>query len=143
GRDRHDVLFGTPVRLPNLPRSFAASAHVVELLLILEGVHRGIKAVVSVRNQLTFLHEARERLQDKFFAVADVIENLALEDEIAAVNANRRFADGLDLVDKSVLSGGNDVVGQIRFCRDESGDTVVMTGKLEQLGKRQVGETVG
>src|SRR6185436_14286336 len=53
---------------PDPPRGLAAGFHVVELLLVLEGVHAGPEARVSIGQQLLLLDQASERLLHELFA---------------------------------------------------------------------------
>ena len=69
---------------------------VFELLSILEGVHRHPEAVVLVGREPPFRHEALEWLTHELLARAQVVEDLLLEDEEAAVDPDRRSADVLD-----------------------------------------------
>ena len=82
--------------VPDLPRRVAARVDVFELLAILEGVHRHPEAVVFVGGEPAFGHEALEWLTHQLFARPQVLEDLLLEDEEPAVDADRRSADVLD-----------------------------------------------
>src|SRR5262245_1485932 len=71
---------------PHLPRSLAPGVHVVEGLLLLECVHTRPEPLVAVGDQLLEANEALEGFLHELFAVLDVIEDLALEGEEAAVD---------------------------------------------------------
>src|SRR5215831_13713908 len=89
--------------LPDLPGSIALAVHVRELLVLLEGVHAP-EAVVPVSDELLLLDQAMERLLDQLLALFDVVEDLAPEDEEAAVDQEIRVADVSDLLDGLVLA---------------------------------------
>src|SRR5262249_43714921 len=78
---------------PDLPGHVAAGVHVVERLLVLEGVQTRPEALVPVGDQLLLADQALERLLHEFFAVLEKVEDLALEDEEPAVDPQVRIAD--------------------------------------------------
>src|SRR5262249_39980120 len=79
-RDRADT------GLPYLPGTVACLEHLLELLLILERVHRRPESRVLVREELVRSAETPERLLDQVFALLDVVEDLGAEDEVATVD---------------------------------------------------------
>src|SRR5882762_3709744 len=73
---------------PYFPGGDRSVVHLVQLLFVLERIHRRVKAFILVGAQLSFANEASEGLQDQLLSVMDVLENLLLEDEIPAVDSN-------------------------------------------------------
>src|ERR1700730_1099573 len=98
---------------------------------------------MAVVDQLLFRHEALKGFEDEFFAIADVLEDFSLEDKISAIDAKFDIAYGFDLADETVGVCGNDVIREIRLGRNKRGDSVVMTGELNESWEGHIGEAVG
>ena len=81
------------------------SVHVVQLLLVLKSVHGCVKAIMAIRHQLLLCHEALKWLKDELFAIAHVLEDFFLEDEIAAIDAKLGIPYGLDVIDVPIGVG--------------------------------------
>ena len=73
-------------------------------MLVFEGVHARPIAVVLVRGQLVLLDQSLEGFMDQFLAVANVIENLLLEDEESAVDGALRRIGRWRLLCRLVLT---------------------------------------
>ena len=73
-----------------LPGRLAGFVHDLEHLPILDRVHHGEEAVVRIRDQLAPGDQAREGLLDELVAGLDQVDDLATEDEEAAVDADGR-----------------------------------------------------
>ena len=98
---RSDPVGPVPVgRRPHLPRRPAAGRQRLQVVLVLQGVHRRPEALVRIGDQLAALDQALERLFDELFAVVDVVEDLAAEDEEPAVDPELRAGDVLDPADE-------------------------------------------
>ena len=102
------------------------------MLFVLEGIHGRVKAVVLVGHQLLFLDQAPERLKNQLLAFAHVFEDFLLEDEIAAVDAEFRIADGLDVADYAVGARGNHVIGEVWLRGDERGNLAVLLREIDE-----------
>ena len=91
-------------RLSSL-RHGAAAALVerVELLLVLDRVHRLPEALVGVGDQLFSLDQALEGLLHELLAGVDVVEHVPPKDEEPAVDPDVRLLDVLDRVNNPVL----------------------------------------
>ena len=76
---------------PELPWCLAARVQIIQLLLVLKGVHRSVKSVVRISHQELFVNQALEGLENQFFAIVNVFEDLRLENEKPAVDAQIRF----------------------------------------------------
>src|SRR5262245_40325605 len=71
---------------PNLPRHLAALDHVLQDLLVFEGVHGAEETFVTVGDELAGLDEALKRFDHELLTFFDVVENLVPKYEIAGVN---------------------------------------------------------
>src|SRR5579883_647210 len=129
--------------VPQLPAGLTTSIHVVEVLLLLEGVHAGPESFVLVGNELPLLDEALKWLLHQLFSLFNVVENLPLEDEESPVDPDIRAIDIADSVDRAVLNRGDDVERLGRLHRHETGYLVAATEVVEQSGKMQIGQSVG
>src|SRR4051812_13365117 len=95
GGRRHTLYSGAGKRradrgaIPEFPGGIATRVDLFELLTILEGVHRHPEAVVLIGRETPIANQAMERFADELFSLADVIEDLAFEDEVAAVDPER------------------------------------------------------
>src|SRR5260370_5960268 len=110
---------------PDFPRRVTMSVHVVQLLLVLKSVHGCVKAIVAVRHQLLLCHEALKWLEDELLAITHVLEDFSLKNEITAIDAKLSIAYALDLTDEPIGVGLNDVIGKIRFGRNEGRNFIV------------------
>ena len=115
----------------------------LQLLAVLEGIHRHPEVIVLVGRESAFLQQPMEGLPDQFVSVVDVVENLSLEDEISAVDANASSCDVLDRRDASGGIGGDDVVADLWLDADEAGDRVLSVKVLELDRQRQIRQAVG
>src|SRR2546422_5554519 len=68
--------------VPNHPWRVTARVQIVQLLFVLERIHRSVKAVVLVSHQLLFLDQALEGFEDQLFAFAHILENILLQDKV-------------------------------------------------------------
>jgi len=75
----------------------------VQHLLILERVHADPEAIVFVGREVSFLRQPLEGFVEQVFALVNVGENVLLEDEIAAVDANLGFTYVCQVLDEVVL----------------------------------------
>src|SRR5205085_9483198 len=98
--------------VPDGPRRTAALVERLEVVLVLQGVERRPEAVVRICDELAALDQAREGLLDQILVLADVVEDLAAEEEVAAVDADRRVRHRLDPVDE-VAVGERDEVERV------------------------------
>src|SRR5689334_25255233 len=78
------------IGLPERPRRSSRLPHLLEVLDVLEGVHRRPESVVLVGHQLVLLDQPPERLLDQLLARPDVVEDLTPEEEVAAVDPDIR-----------------------------------------------------
>src|SRR5439155_25187523 len=75
------------LRTPDGSRGIAVAENVFQFLPLFEGIHAGPEPLVRMRHQLPFVDEASERILNQFFAILEVIENFAAQDEKAAIHA--------------------------------------------------------
>src|SRR5438105_8100644 len=98
--------FDTGVRrgdaVPDLPRRMAVAVDFLELLAVLERIHRHPEPVVLVCSQSLDRDQPLERFTNELLAVPEVLEDLAAQHEEPAVDANRRLLNVLDGGDDSV-----------------------------------------
>src|SRR5713101_777415 len=128
--------------LPNFPGRRTARAQIVQVLLVLERVHRGPEPIVVVGDQLPLLDQPTERPVDQLFPVPEVAEDVALEDEVASVDPNRTLVHVLDPGHAVPVTQRDDVETEVGPDADETGDRVVATKVFELIWQREVGETV-
>src|SRR4029453_4429979 len=107
---------------------------------VLECVHRAPEPVVFISQQLTSLQQPLKGLMDELFAIPDVIEDLAPEDEEPAIDADWRFGDVLNRRHDSARLARHEVVTDARLDTDEAGDRLLLTKVLQLVRQRQVGE---
>src|SRR5215468_5498843 len=82
------------VGLPYFPRSSTAAPQILELLFVLERVHGRPETVVGISDQLPLVDEPLERPVDQFLFLADVVEDLEFENEVAVIDTHRAIIDG-------------------------------------------------
>src|SRR5438309_1474018 len=128
--------------VPDGPRSLAASVHLVERLLVLEGVHRCPEPGVAVGAQLLQPDETLEGLLDELFAFLDVVEDLALEGEEAAVDPDTRIGDVANVAHARVVAERDGVEALTRTDADEAGHRVLTAEILQIRRERKVGQPV-
>src|SRR5207244_4676067 len=97
-QDRNGRLLAWTRILPDFPRRVTMSVHVVQLLLVLKSVHGCIKAIMAICHQLLLSHKAFKRLKDELLAIAHVLEDFFLEDEIAPIDAKIGIRCRLDVI---------------------------------------------
>src|SRR5580765_6346499 len=102
-----------------LPGRLAGFVHDLEHLPILDRVHHGEEAVVRIRDQLAPGDQAREGLLDELVAGLDEVDDLATEDEEAAVDADGGPAHVLDRDDVPLGVGRNEMRVELRRYTEE------------------------
>src|SRR5207245_9779812 len=120
--------------LPDLPRRVAPRVHVVQALLVLERVHGYPEPVVAVGEELVLSHEPLERVHHEVSTVSQIVEDLGLEDEVAAVDTEARLPDVLDAGHLAAVARRDEVVAQLRRHAQEARDVVVAPEMLELRG---------
>src|SRR4051812_48655183 len=100
---------------PNLPRRAALGVDLFQLLTIFEGVHRHPEAVVAIGRQLVLANQAVEWLADELFSLPHIVEDLTLQDEEAAVDADVGLCDVVDRLHAPARIGIDDVIGNLRL----------------------------
>src|SRR5262245_21871630 len=128
---------------PDLPRRIAPGLHVVEPLLILEGIHAGPEAGVPVGQQLLLPNEVAKRLLDEFLAGLYRIENGPLEDEEAPVDPQPRVLSVPDVVNQPGIVDVDDVERVGGPHGQKARGHVVATEVIEIRRQVQIGEAVG
>src|SRR4051794_30844920 len=96
---------------PDLPGNVATSIHVVEALLFLEGVHACPEAFVTVACKLPLCNQSLKGCFDQLLATLHVVEDVALEDKVAAVDKGARLANVLQSLDRAIMLHIDDVEG--------------------------------
>src|SRR2546425_8934804 len=76
---KHSVDSDAAGSLPDFPRRFPLRIEVVELLLILEGVHAGPETVVAIGQELLFRDERSEEHTSELQSLAYLVCRLLLE----------------------------------------------------------------
>src|SRR5215472_4328666 len=120
--------------VPDLPGSVPLGVEVVEMLLVLEGVHASPEAIVLISDELLFGDEAPEWLVDEFFAFLQVLENIFFENEVAAINAHGALGNIFDIGNQVAAVEGNEVVTEIGADAEEAGNFLVLAEVLDLLG---------
>src|SRR5215510_858409 len=82
---------------PDRPGRLASPMDLLELVTVLERVHRHPEPVIFVRREPIHFDQTPERLDDKLFTVAHVVEDLSLEGEEAPVDPRRGLAELLNV----------------------------------------------
>src|SRR5580704_930961 len=85
------------VGLPHFPRCSATGAKTFQLLFVFESVHACPEPVIGITDQLLLSNQPLEGLDDQFFFVTHVVENLFLEDEKSSVDPDAAIVDGMNL----------------------------------------------
>src|SRR3954454_13959462 len=128
--------------LPRLPRRRAALLELLETTQVLERVHRDPEAVVPKGHQLVFRDQSREGLVDEILVLADVVEDLAPEDVVAAVDPQPGLAGFDDPGNVAVLAVADDVERILRSCREQGADLAAGPECLDEHIKRRVRDDV-
>ncbi len=121
-----------------VPPSYISSS----VLLVLERVHRRPEAVVPEGHQPALLDQPPERLLDELLALADVVEDLPAEDEVAAVDPGRALANVADRLHRASVVGLHEVERVGRAHGEEGGDVVRRAEGLDELRERSVRQRV-
>ncbi len=131
------------LRFPDLPGRVAALDHVVERLLLLEGVHRHPEAVVPVGIEAVLLHQPGEALHHELLAFEEIVEDLRAQDEIAAVHQRARLLQAHHALDLATLAQLDEVEGIGRRDGAEAADRVRGAELLHHVVEVEVGQDVG
>src|SRR5437762_3153929 len=99
----HQLRVGFSRRLPHFPGSLAATVHVVQHLLIFEGIHAAPEPVVAVGKKLLLLDQSLKRLLNQFFATVHEIENLLSQYEESSIHPDIGAAHMPDLSNEIVI----------------------------------------
>ena len=83
-----------------------------------------------------------ERVHHEVSTVSQIVEDLGLEDEVAAVDTEARLPDVLDAGHLAAVARRDEVVAQLRRHAQEARDVVVAPEMLELRGQRQVRQPV-
>src|SRR4029077_12278735 len=127
---------------PHLPRRVALGVEIVEMLLVLEGVHAGPEAVVLVSHQLLFGDQATEGFVNELLAFLQIFKNVLLESEESAVYAHIALVDVFDFGNQISAIQGNEVIAEIGTDTEKTGDFVMLPEVLDLLGKGEIGKTI-
>src|SRR5687768_11551055 len=79
GSSRNVGRFFQPGLVPNLPRRPTARIDLLELVTVLEGIHRHPEAIVFVGRQAPMTDEAPERFDDELLAVSKIRKNVVAQ----------------------------------------------------------------
>jgi hypothetical protein len=90
-------------------------------------------------DKLLLGRQSLERLVEEFFTIADVLEDLLLENEVPSIDANVGSSDIPDLADDAVTIGGNEMEADIRPHPEECCQPVLSIEAVYVLGEGQVG----
>jgi hypothetical protein len=127
---------------PDFPRCLAAVKEIVQLLLILERIHRREETVVLISDQLLFFHQTLKGLEHKLLAIAYVPKNIALQNEHSAIDTDAAAREFLDVGDEPIGPRLDDVIAEIRLHADKSRNLVVLAREIEIGRKRQIRQAV-
>ena len=130
------------VAIPNNPRGIATAVKILKFLQLLECIHAGPEAVVSVRKKLSFGNQPAEGLFHKFLAFLDISEDLAPKDKETAVNPSSRFGDVFDALHDSIAIDRNHMETRPGLDADETGQPFTLEEDLDQLVKVHIAEPV-
>ena len=93
-----------PFLASRLPREPSAGVQTFQVLAVFEGVHAVPETVVGVADQLLFLEQAMEGFDDQFFFFPHVVEDLFLEDEVSAVDAQIVVVNGMNVRNQAAIA---------------------------------------
>jgi hypothetical protein len=128
--------------VPHFPRRLALGVELLQRLQVLEGVDAAPEPVVIMRHQLALLDQTLERLLDEFLAFPDVVEDLAAEDEIPAVDPGIGGNDVVDAEDGSVRRPRHEVEAVVGTNRQKGPDAVGALELLDELRQGKIAEPV-
>ena len=98
--------------------------------------------MVAVRDQLLDTDEPLKGLLDEFLAFLEVVEDLALESEEAAVDPEVSPADTADVPDEGVVAERDRVEALTRTYADEAADLVLAVEVVEVFRQGEIGEPI-
>ena len=98
--------------------------------------------MVAVRDQLLDTDEPLKGLLDEFLAFLEVVEDLALESEEAAVDPEVSPADTADVLDEVVVAERDRMKALTRTYADEAADLVLPVEVVEVFRQREIGEPI-
>jgi hypothetical protein len=128
---------------PNFPRRLPAFVEIIQLLLVLECIHRSKKAVVFIGGQLLISDQSLKGFYNKFVSGLHVSEDIPLQDEKTRVDAHPRLRHLLDASYEASRIGLGNMVTQVRLHAYKSGNLVPLPGKVELAQKIEVRQAVG
>ena len=100
------------------------------------------KSLVLVSHELTFRDQSRERLEHELLALLQVVEDLAPEDEVAAVDPDLGAVGSAELLHVAIRVDIGEVVGEGRADREEAGDLPALLEGVDHLVEMHVRQAV-
>ena len=132
---RAHVRGGRPALVPHRPRCIAARVNVLELLPILERVHRLPETIELIRRQFARLNQSLEWFTHKLLTLSHVFEDFTPESEESAVDPNRRLTDVFNGRDAPSVRNGNQMVAQVWLDADKARHGVLAAKVRQMVGQ--------
>src|ERR1051325_5197565 len=130
------------VGTPNFPRRPALRVQLVEVLFVLEGIHRGGESIVRIREELVGLDEAFERLLYQLFAGTHVVEYLSTKKKKTAGDSQISLHHRLDFTNGSIRVRRHSVKAEIGSHAYEVCDLATVYEPFDDRREMHIGEPV-
>ena len=124
------------------PRRLPAFHHFLQHLPIPERVHCPPESIVFVGHQPPLPDQAVERLENQLFPVADVIEYLAAEDEVAPIYPDFGLVAHTEIAHRILVIELDEVKVEWRPGRDEAADRLAVLEALYHVRQWRIGQTI-
>src|SRR6185503_10482235 len=140
----HEIKFPPLLLLvvPDRPWCITAAEHVIQLLLLLVGVHTGPKAFMGISHELLLSNQAAKGRFHQFFAVFHVGKDLLAKDKETAIHASAGAADMLDTPDGTVGLGFNQMKTGARLDADKQPNPFALFESADGLRQGNIGQPV-
>src|SRR5215469_3105717 len=116
---------------PDFPGRLPGFVKIVQLLLVLERVHRGKKAIIVICRELLLTNQSVERFDNEFFSRLHVAKDFSLQDEEAAIDAPSGLSDVLDVSYETMSIGFYKMVTHVWSNAYECGYLIALSGKVD------------
>ena len=112
-----------------------AFVEIVQLLLVLERIHRRKETVIFVSGQLLYLNQTPKRFNDKLFSRPHISEYFPLQHKKSPIDAHAGLRQLLNFGDEAIRTGLRDMIAEVRPHAKEGGDFVLPSCIVDMLCK--------
>src|SRR5258708_19964588 len=125
-----------------LPWHIAAFDHLLEYLLVSEGVHCSPESFIPVRHKLPTIDEALEGLNYQLVAFLNVVEYLVGENEIPSIDPYVGFLTRAHLLHNALLIKFGKMKGDWRVYGYETTNLAALFETIDHVRQRCIGQAI-